>query len=71
MTGFEPRSSGVGSNLSANFTTAPILVLFIFKYGPNPASFCLFSSFPQCNDKYSTKFGYTTIDGVLGIQTQD
>ena len=42
-----------------------------FKYGPNPASFCLISSFSQYNDKHSTKFDYKSIDGVLGIQTRD
>ena len=28
--------------------------LFLKKYGSNPAAFCLFSSFSQYNDKYST-----------------
>ena len=34
------------------------LGILFFKYGPNPTSFCLFSSFSQCNDKYCTKFDY-------------
>ena len=41
-----------------------------FLYGPNPASFCLFSSFSQQYDKYrmDTKFDYgKSIDGVLWI----
>ena len=29
-----------------------------FEYGPNPASFYLFSSFSQHNDKYGTKLDY-------------
>ena len=33
-------------------------LLVYLKYGPNPASFRLFSSFSQCNKKYSTKFDY-------------
>ena len=40
--------------------------LLFFKYGPNPASFCLYSSFSQYNDKYSAIF-----DGVLGTRTRD
>ena len=28
----------------------------ILKYGPNPATFCLFSSFSPCDDNYSTSF---------------
>ena len=32
-------------------------VSFILNIGPNPASFCLVSSFSQRNDKYCTKFG--------------
>ena len=42
-----------------------------FKYGPNPASFCLFSSFSQYNDKFSTKFDSKSLDGVFGIRTRD
>ena len=30
----------------------------LFLNGPNPASFCLFSTFSQHNDKYNTKFDY-------------
>ena len=29
---------------------------FVFLNRPNPASFCLFSFFSQCKDKYSTIF---------------
>ena len=42
-----------------------------FKYGSNPASVCLFSSFSQYNDKYSPIIDYKNIDGVLGIWTRD
>ena len=35
-----------------------VIRLIFLKYGPNPASFSLFSSFSQPNDKYSTKFDY-------------
>ena len=39
--------------------------------GPKPASFCLFSFFSQ--DTFSTNFTINdeSIDGVLGIRTQD
>ena len=37
---------------------AGIPLFILFKIGPNPASFCLFSSFSQHNDKYNTKFHY-------------
>ena len=43
----------------------------ILKYGPNPASFCFFSSFYQNNDKYCKKIYYQSVDGVLGIRTRD
>ena len=45
--------------------------LFFFKYGSNKASFCLFSYFSQCNDKYSPMFDFKSKDGVLGIRTRD
>ena len=42
-----------------------------FKNGANPSSFCLFSSFAQLNDKYSTKFNYgKSIDILLGTRTR-
>ena len=37
--------------------TLPVLNIFL-KNGTNSASFCLFSSFSQHNDKYATKFDY-------------
>ena len=43
----------------------------MFLNGPNPASFCLFPSFSQHNDKYSTKFDYKSVDGLLEIRTLD
>ena len=49
----------------------PRISFLLKKYGPNPASFCLFSSFPQYNDKYGTIFDYKSIDGVLLIRTRD
>ena len=60
--------------LQADKQPAVIVSTYMFfykKYGPNPASFCLFSSFSQYNDKYSTKFDYKSVDGVLGIRTRD
>ena len=47
------------------------LHVFLKKCGQSSASFILFSSFSQHCDKYSTKFDYKSIDGVLGIRTQD
>ena len=43
-------------------------VTVFLKNGPNPASFCLFSSFSQ--HKYNTNFTIKSVDGVLGICTQ-
>ena len=45
-------------NLSGMTTKPGLLATFAFlnKYGPNPASFCLFLFFSQHNDKSSTKF---------------
>ena len=42
------------------------------KYGPNPASFCLFSFFSQIKYKYSTilTINDESEDGVLGIRNQ-
>ena len=40
------------------------MVLFL-KNGPNPASFCLFSSFSQHNDKYITKFDFECVDILI------
>ena len=44
-----------------------------FLNGPNPASFCLFSFFSQCKDKYSTNLTKNgkSINGVLGTRTKD
>ena len=39
------------------------------KNGANPAS-CLFSSFLQHNDKYSTNLTIKSVDGVLGTRTR-
>ena len=47
------------------------LHVFLKKCGQSSASFILFSSFSQHCDKYSTKFDYQSIDGVLGIRTRD
>ena len=41
------------------------LVCPLLKYRPNPASFCLFFPFSQYNGKYSPKFHYKSVDGVL------
>ena len=41
--------------------------------GPNPASFCLFSFFSQCKDKYSTNFTVVygkSVNDVFGTQTR-
>ena len=40
------------------------------KYGPNPASFCLFFFFSQCKGKYYTNltFNDLSVDGVLGLE---
>ena len=45
----------------------------MFLNGPNPASFCLFSFFSQCKDKYSTNLTKNgkSINGVLGTRTKD
>ena len=40
-----------------------------FKYGPNPVSVYLFSSFSQRIEKYSAKSDYKSIDGVLNLRT--
>ena len=45
-----------------------IYLLYLLKNWPNLASFCLFSSFSQRNDKNSNFFA---INGGLGIQTLD
>ena len=42
-----------------------------FKIWAKPGLFYLFSSFSKYNDKYSTKFDNNSVDGVLGIRTQD
>ena len=44
---------------------------FILKHGQSPDSFCLFSSLSQYNDKYSIKFDYKSIEGVIGIRIRD
>ena len=43
-----------------------------FKYGPNPASFWIFSFFSQCKDKYSTNLtkNEKRLAGVFGLRTQ-
>ena len=41
----------------------------LLKSGPNPASFCLFSSFSQHNGKYSTNITIKDVDGELGLKT--
>ena len=43
---------------------------FLFKNGPNPASFCLFSFFSH--DKFSTNLTINdkSVDGVLGTRTR-
>ena len=39
--------------------------------GPNPASFCLYSSFSQYNDKYTTNtINENSVEGVLGTWTR-
>ena len=45
------------------------VIVFFYKNGPNPASFCLFSFFSH--GKYSTNLTINdrSIDGVLGTQT--
>ena len=43
-----------------------------FFNGQNTASFCLFASICQYNDKYSLKFDYgISVDDVFGIWTRD
>ena len=44
------------------------LYFILFKNGPIPASFCLFSSFSHYNFNYSN---WKSLGGVLGIRTQD
>ena len=46
-----------------------LLLLFIIKNGPNPATFCLFSLFSH--DKFSINtLNDKSIDGVLGTRTR-
>ena len=50
------------------FIIVTILVRLFLKIS---ATFCLFSSFSQYNDEYSSNFNYKSVDGLLEIWTRD
>ena len=43
---------------------------YVFKYGPNPASFVYFCSFAQCKDKYSKNLSVNVKSGDARLGTR-
>ena len=46
-------------------------LLNVFNVGQTRPLFCFIFVFSQNNDKYSTKFDSKSVDGVVGIRTQE